>query len=97
MASVVGYASAQGTQTNVQTPYGFSFAAGGDMIGPNQRLELRRHPDPALERVADLFRGADFGFANQEGSLFDLATFKGWPAAENGGGYPLAPAGGADD
>jgi len=41
--------------------------------------------------VAALFRNADVGFANQEGSIFDLATFPGFPAAENGGGYPLQP------
>ncbi|MGH8295653.1 MAG: CapA family protein, partial [Steroidobacteraceae bacterium] len=69
---------------------GFSFAAGGDLIGPNQTLEGA--PDPALQAVAKHFRDADLGFANMEGSLFDLATFRGWQAAETGGGYPLAPA-----
>jgi poly-gamma-glutamate synthesis protein (capsule biosynthesis protein) len=29
--------------------------------------------------------GADAGFANREGNVFDLRTFKGWPASENGG------------
>jgi hypothetical protein len=69
---------------------GFSFAAGGDLIGPNQSLE--GVPDPALAAVARHFRDADLGFANMEGSLFDLDTFRGWQAAENGGGYPIAPA-----
>lgn len=69
---------------------GFSFAAGGDLIGPNQTLEGA--PDPGLQAVAKHFRDADLGFANMEGSLFDLATFRGWQAAETGGGYPLAPA-----
>jgi Bacterial capsule synthesis protein PGA_cap len=69
---------------------GFSFAAGGDLIGPDQTL--RGMPDPALQTVAAHFRGAALGFANMEGSLFDLSNFKGWQAAENGGGYPLAPA-----
>jgi poly-gamma-glutamate synthesis protein (capsule biosynthesis protein) len=70
-------------------PDGFVFAAGGDMIGPY-------HPAPGPEdtgftAVAALFRAADLGFANQEGSIFDLATFQGYPAAENGGGYPVQP------
>lgn len=69
---------------------GFSFAAGGDLIGPNQTLAGA--PDPQLEAVARHFRAADLGFANMEGALFDLAGFKGWQAAENGGGYPIAPA-----
>lgn len=69
---------------------GFSFAAGGDLIGPNQTLQGT--PDAALQAVARHFRDADLGFANMEGSLFNLSTFKGWQAAENGGGYPLAPA-----
>lgn len=80
-----------------EVPVGFTFAAGGDMIGPNQRLALGSPQDAGLERVANLFRAADFGFANQEGSLFNLSTFRGWPAAETGGGYPLAPAGVARD
>ena len=73
-----------------QVEDGFSFAAGGDLIGPNQTLEGA--PDPKLQAVAGHFRDADLGFANMEGSLFDLDTFQGWQAAENGGGYPIAPA-----
>ena len=69
---------------------GFSFAAGGDLIGPNQ--PLAGASDPKLQAVARHFRHSDLGFANMEGSLFDLDTFHGWQAAENGGGYPLAPA-----
>jgi len=69
---------------------GFSFAAGGDLIGPNQALGGAA--DRKLEAVARHFRRADLGFANMEGSLFDLRAFKGWQAAENGGGYPIAPA-----
>jgi poly-gamma-glutamate synthesis protein (capsule biosynthesis protein) len=79
----------------VAIPEGFTFVAGGDMIGPY-------HPfpgpeDAGFQQVAALFRGADLGFANQEGSIFDLATFPGYPAAENGGGYPLQHAVAARD
>ncbi len=66
-----------------------SIAAGGDMIGPFHPLDL---DNPSFAPVASLFRHADAGFANQEGSIFDLATFPGFPAAETGGGYPLQPA-----
>lgn len=71
-------------------PDGFTFAAGGDLLGPYHTLE--GVSDPVFKNgVVPLFKQADVGFANQEGSIFDLATFPGWPAAENGGGTPLAP------
>lgn len=82
-----GIAAARGAP---QVENGFTFAAGGDLIGPNQ--PVRVDSDPHLKAVARHFRGADLGFANMEGSLFNLRTFKGWQAAETGGGYPLAPA-----
>ena len=66
-------------------PDGFTFAAGGDMIGPYHDFPA----DADFAKVKALFQGADIGFANQEGSIFDLKTFRGYPAAENGGGYPL--------
>lgn len=78
-----------------QVPDGFTFAAGGDMIGPYRALPAK--PDPGLAQAVALFRGADLGFANQEGSIFDLKTFPGTPAAENGGGYPLQPSSFARD
>ena len=76
-------------------PDDFTFAAGGDMIGPYHPLP--NPADPGFARVVALFRGADLGFANQEGSIFDLKTFHGFPAAENGGGYPQQPASFAHD
>ncbi len=76
-------------------PDGFTFAAGGDMIGPYH--DLPNPADPGFAHVVALFRGADLGFANQEGSIFDLKTFHGFPAAENGGGYPQQPASFARD
>lgn len=62
----------------------------GDMIGPYRSLDGLA--DPGFDAVMALFREADVGFANQEGAIFDLAGFAGFPAAENGGGYPLSPA-----
>jgi poly-gamma-glutamate synthesis protein (capsule biosynthesis protein) len=64
---------------------GFTFAAAGDLIGPGRPVI----PDAGLEGVEKILRGADVTFGNQEGSIFDLHTFKGFPAAENGGGDPL--------
>jgi poly-gamma-glutamate synthesis protein (capsule biosynthesis protein) len=64
----------------------FVFAAGGDMIGPFHPLD---RSDPGFKEVSTLFQGADVGFANAEGSIFDLASFPGYPAAETGGGYPV--------
>ena len=53
-----------------RAPDSFTFAAGGDMIGPYRALSAK--PDPGFAQVIALFRGADLGFANQEGSIFDL-------------------------
>lgn len=72
-----------------------TIALGGDMIGPYTAVGEGR--DPAGSPVWSLFRNADAGIANQEGSIFDAATFTSYPAAENGGGYPLAPAAVASD
>src|SRR5438132_7606457 len=75
-------------QTQV-APGEFVFVAGGDMIGPYRTM--KGVDDPAFKRVAAWFQKADLGFANQEGSLFDLTTFAGYPSGETGGGYPVAP------
>jgi poly-gamma-glutamate capsule biosynthesis protein CapA/YwtB (metallophosphatase superfamily) len=76
-------------QSSSGVPDGFTFAAGGDLISPKP-FDLAK--DPAIARIAELFRGADLGFANQEGAIFDVsAGFKGSHAAENGGGTPVSP------
>ncbi len=65
------------------------FLAAGDLLGP-----YGDKPDfdaPGFRPVAALMRSADVTFANAEGNMFDLAEFKGYAAAENGGGYPLQP------
>ena len=67
-----------------------TIAIGGDMIGPYSPPVASDQAD--VVAIADLFRAADIGFANQEGSIFDAATFVGSAASESGGGYPLAPA-----
>jgi poly-gamma-glutamate synthesis protein (capsule biosynthesis protein) len=75
----------------MQVPDDFTFAAGGDMIGPYHPLPGAK--DGGQARIIELFRSADIAFANQEGSIFDIKDFRGYPAAENGGGYPLQPSG----
>jgi poly-gamma-glutamate capsule biosynthesis protein CapA/YwtB (metallophosphatase superfamily) len=76
-------------------PESFTCAAGGDLIGPYRTLAGL--DDPGLRAISALFQSADVGFANQEGSVFDLDSFDGYPAAENGGGYPLSPTAVAHD
>jgi poly-gamma-glutamate synthesis protein (capsule biosynthesis protein) len=66
-----------------------TLAIGGDLIGPSHPMNRLR--DPEFAKVADLFRNADVGFANQEGAIFDLWSFAGHAAAENGGGEPVQP------
>jgi len=90
MGLLLAVAAASRARAASRVEDGFSFAAGGDLIGPNQTLQ--GVPDPGLQAVARHFLDANLGFANMEGSLFDLQTFKGWQAAENGGGDPIAPA-----
>jgi poly-gamma-glutamate synthesis protein (capsule biosynthesis protein) len=82
-------------QKSLAVPDGFTFAAGGDMIGPYHPLPGMK--DSGQARITALFQGADVAFANQEGSIFDIKSFRGTPAAENGGGYPLQPPGFARD
>lgn len=65
----------------------FVLAASGDLIGPHRPVGPLEEPG-TLEALAP-FRRADVGYANLEGSAFELADFRGYPAAENGGGYPL--------
>ena len=67
---------------------GFSFAAVGDFIGPF-RPEVALQ-NPAFDRVCQHLQNADIALGNQEGSIFDMEGFKGYRAAEHGGGYPLS-------
>lgn len=66
---------------------GFTLAAGGDLLGPENPLTQLGNPD--VNRMVKLFQDADVGFANHEGSGFDLPGPPGTTqAAQNGGGYP---------
>lgn len=74
---------------------GFRLAVVGDMIGPYAPVLERA--DPALISATRPLSEADVGVANVEGGIFDLETFEGAPAAENGGGTPLGSAAVARD
>jgi len=73
----------------VPEPDEFTFVAGGDMIGPYRTL--KGVEEPTFKGVAALFQSGDLGCANQEGAIFDLAVFEGYPSAETGGDYPVSP------
>ena len=82
------FGAANGAQPTV-VPDGFTIAVGGDMIGPLHPIDETL--DPGFTQVASLFRRADLGFANQEGSILDLGSLAVYPAAETGGGFPQQP------
>src|SRR5690348_5710435 len=66
---------------------GFTFAAGGDLLGPYN--PLTQLGDPDVNKMLKILQSADVGFANHEGSAFDLPGPAGTThAAQNGGGYP---------
>jgi poly-gamma-glutamate capsule biosynthesis protein CapA/YwtB (metallophosphatase superfamily) len=65
---------------------GFTFAATGDLLGPNRPVVPRGDAD--FGKVLKIIQGADAAFANHEGTSFDYGMFDGWEGAENGGGYP---------
>ena len=66
---------------------GFTFLAGGDLLGPQSPVLGLEDKDFA--KVVRLIQGADVAFANHEGSAFELNAFPGTRAAQSGGGYPL--------
>jgi poly-gamma-glutamate synthesis protein (capsule biosynthesis protein) len=65
-----------------------TIALAGDAIGPYQPITQQR--DVRFEKVMAILKGADAAFANQEGSVFDVAGFSGSVGAEDGGGHPLS-------
>lgn len=87
-AGVLAFAMVQ--LVSAQSQGTMVFVAGGDMIGPYRSLQGVE--DPGFREISRLFQKGSVSFANQEGSLFDLQSFPGYPSAENGGGYPVAPA-----
>lgn len=72
---------------------GFTLAAVGDLILNQPESNLA---DPRFQAALKIVRAADAGFGNFEGSVIDLAHFRGYPQAENGGAWlidsPAVPA-----
>jgi poly-gamma-glutamate synthesis protein (capsule biosynthesis protein) len=95
LAALPKLAAAQQPRPSLPIKDGFIFAAGGDLIGPYRTVMQLK--DPGFMKLVRIIRSADAGFANQEGSIFNLATFPGYMAAENGGGTPLSPRAVASD
>ncbi|MDO7835594.1 CapA family protein [Sphingobium sp. HBC34] len=89
LASSTALASATPAVTPTRTAMtgDFTLLVGGDLLGPYD-TSIDPVP-PRFQPVADLIRKADVSFANQEGNSFDLSSFTGSIAAENGGGYPI--------
>ena len=66
----------------------WSLAATGDSI-ITRRIAV--YDDEPFTRLIDIIRNADVAFTNLECQLFRFSEFKGYPQAENGGGYELGP------
>lgn len=68
-----------GTTRGLHSPESFTLAAMGDFLG-----DIVPSKNTRVTAVWDLIRQADFSFFNMEGNLFDIGTFTGYPASENG-------------
>lgn len=75
-------------------PDGFTVVAVGDII-LGRAVTIRE--DPELKEVLELVRAADVAIGNMEGSLIDFRGFQGYPAAQYGGAYHVAPPAVAQD
>lgn len=62
----------------------WSLAATGDSI-ITRRISV--YDDPAFMKWVNVVREADVAFTNLEGQIFRFWEFKGYPAAQHGGGY----------
>lgn len=68
-----------GKGTALHGPDDFTLAAMGDFLG-----QVVPSNNTRVTAAWDLIRQADFSFFNMEGDLFDIGTFTGYPASENG-------------
>jgi poly-gamma-glutamate synthesis protein (capsule biosynthesis protein) len=62
----------------------WTLAATGDSIITR---DIRVFDDPLFMRWVEVVRAADVAFTNLECQVFRMSDFKGWPAAQHGGGY----------
>lgn len=65
-------------------------AAGDAIIGLRTR-HLDRPEEPGFHDLCRLIRSVDVASVNLETNVFDMASFRGWPGAERGGSYLVAP------
>lgn len=75
----------------------WTVTAVGDAIIGTRIAQHDRPEDPGFAEMCALIRAADVSSVNLETNLFDLVRFGGWPAAERGGSYLVAPPNVADD
>ncbi len=66
----------------------FSVASVGDIIAGDS---IRKENDPNIAKAMKIIASSDVGFGNMEGNLLDIKTFRGYPEAENGGMWLIAP------
>jgi len=89
LATSVIFSQALGAQSS--SPIGpdsrWTLSFVGDVIMNRRLAQLDHSGDPSFHELANIIRGADAAFMNLEQSVFRLAEFNGWPAAENGGNY----------
>ena len=72
-----------------------TIATVGDLLGPG--LPVSQLPDTGFAAVVRILKSADIVSGNNEGAIFDYRAFKGYPAAQNGGGDPVYDASVARD
>jgi poly-gamma-glutamate capsule biosynthesis protein CapA/YwtB (metallophosphatase superfamily) len=89
----VGVSPGYNQSMNSTIADGFTLAAVGDLIINQPESNLQ---EPEFQAALEILRRADVAFGNFEGSAIDMRTFKGYPAAENGGAWlidaPTVPA-----
>jgi poly-gamma-glutamate synthesis protein (capsule biosynthesis protein) len=69
----------------------WSIAAVGDAIITRRIMQFDHDGDPRFQGLVELIQAADAALVNLELSLFRLEEFTGWPQAEYGGNWELAP------
>ncbi|MDH3247802.1 MAG: CapA family protein [Acidimicrobiia bacterium] len=69
----------------------WTIAAAGDALITHRITQHDRAEDPRFGALGKLIESADVSTVNLETSVFDLRSFAGWPAAERGGSYLVAP------
>jgi len=69
---------------------GFTLAAVGDCIPARPHSQMLAR-DTEFAAIVEILRNADVAFGNFETSVFDIRRFEGYPQADEGGCWCLAP------